>query len=412
MLHRHRAAGHDRRVGLHGLRDLQLARVEGRPRSRRHQALAGQRRHRARPGSSITTVAGPVPRGLRDLRARPARGRGRRPGTDAAVDARRRKDVLQVQVIGQQWKWTYRYPTFGGFETNELVVPVEHHVAFHVTSLDVIHDFWAYQLGVKADANPSADNVAFTTPVQLGTFIVRCDELCGLWHGAMYNAGTGGVADRLRVLGDARRSSCSRQNTAYLPAVRVHLRPRRQRCGRRVLPRHRRPLQPRRDLRGADARGRTDDDGAAGHDDGGLPTDGAGHERPSRRRASRASTPARCRCTRRRASPLSPWLRPHILWAAAGAVGGYVVRPLAGQPHRRRLPGRAEHRRRTTSPRARRSCFGVVGWLAGIGALNVPAAQDRRPRARAVDARHELDALLQDDRGPQGRRACSTPSAS
>ncbi|HEV3212331.1 MAG TPA: cytochrome c oxidase subunit II [Acidimicrobiales bacterium] len=99
------------------------------------------------------------------------------------------KDVLQVQVIGQQWKWTYRYPSFGGFETNQLIVPVNTSIAFHVTSLDVIHSFWAYQLGVKADANPSSDNVAFTTPVQQGYFIVRCNELCGLWHGAMYNEG-------------------------------------------------------------------------------------------------------------------------------------------------------------------------------------------------------------------------------
>ena len=98
--------------------------------------------------------------------------------------------VLDVQVIGQQWKWTYRYPSFGGFETNQLVIPEGTTVAFNVTSLDVIHDFWAYQLGVKADANPGQNNVAFTTPSQLGTFIVRCDELCGLWHGAMYNSGT------------------------------------------------------------------------------------------------------------------------------------------------------------------------------------------------------------------------------
>jgi len=98
--------------------------------------------------------------------------------------------VLQVQAIGQQWKWTYRYPSFGGFETNQLVIPEDTTVAFHVTSLDVIHDFWAYQLGVKADANPGQDNVAYTTPKQLGTFMVRCDELCGLWHGAMYNSGT------------------------------------------------------------------------------------------------------------------------------------------------------------------------------------------------------------------------------
>lgn len=99
-------------------------------------------------------------------------------------------EVLPIQVIAQQWKWTYRYPTFGGFETTDLVVPDDTAIAFHVTSLDVIHDFWVYQLGVKADANPDQDNVAFTTPQQLGSFMVRCDELCGLWHGAMFNSGT------------------------------------------------------------------------------------------------------------------------------------------------------------------------------------------------------------------------------
>jgi cytochrome c oxidase subunit 2 len=94
-----------------------------------------------------------------------------------------------VQVIAQQWKFTYRYPTYGGMETTQLVLPDHTAIAFHVTSLDVIHSFWAYQLGVKADANPAQDNVAFTTTGQTGSFIVRCSELCGLWHGAMYNSG-------------------------------------------------------------------------------------------------------------------------------------------------------------------------------------------------------------------------------
>ena len=72
--------------------------------------------------------------------------------------------ILQVQVIGQQWAWTYRYPQFGGFETPQLELPLNEPVQFNVTSLDVIHSFWAYQLGVKADANPDVDNVAFTKP--------------------------------------------------------------------------------------------------------------------------------------------------------------------------------------------------------------------------------------------------------
>ena len=98
-------------------------------------------------------------------------------------------NILQVQVIGQQWAWTYRYPQFGGFETTQLELPVGQPVQFNVTSLDVIHSFWAYQLGVKADANPLVNNVAYTTPKQQGSFVVRCSELCGLWHGAMYNYG-------------------------------------------------------------------------------------------------------------------------------------------------------------------------------------------------------------------------------
>jgi cytochrome c oxidase subunit II len=98
-------------------------------------------------------------------------------------------NVLEVQVIGQQWVWTFRYPQFGGFETTDLVLPQGRAVQFDVTSLDVIHSFWAYQLGVKADANPGVNNVAYTTPKSLGTFVVRCSELCGLWHGAMYDYG-------------------------------------------------------------------------------------------------------------------------------------------------------------------------------------------------------------------------------
>jgi len=98
-------------------------------------------------------------------------------------------NVLQVQVIGQQWAWTYRYPQFGGFETTQLALPVNQPVQFNITSLDVIHSFWAYTLGVKADANPGVNNVAYTTPKAVGYFQVRCAELCGIWHGSMYDSG-------------------------------------------------------------------------------------------------------------------------------------------------------------------------------------------------------------------------------
>lgn len=97
--------------------------------------------------------------------------------------------VLQVQVIAQQWKFTYRWPKYGGVETNVLDLPANTTVEFHVTSLDVIHSFWAYQLGVKADANPGFDNVAYATTRKPFNFYIECAELCGLWHGYMHEEG-------------------------------------------------------------------------------------------------------------------------------------------------------------------------------------------------------------------------------
>jgi len=96
---------------------------------------------------------------------------------------------LPVQVIAQQWAFTYRYPTYGGVETPHLWLPNNQTVELHVTSLDVIHDFWAIQLGVKADANPQVDNIAFVKPTGVKTFEIRCAELCGIWHGEMFDTG-------------------------------------------------------------------------------------------------------------------------------------------------------------------------------------------------------------------------------
>ena len=56
---------------------------------------------------------------------------------------------------------------------------------FNVTSVDVIHNFWAVELGVKIDANPGAITQTGVTPNKEGVFNVRCAELCGLHHAYM-----------------------------------------------------------------------------------------------------------------------------------------------------------------------------------------------------------------------------------
>ena len=98
-------------------------------------------------------------------------------------------NAFQVQVIAQQWQFTYRYPSLGGMETAQLVLPANTLVELHVTSLDAVHSFWAVELAVKADANIGVDNVAYVKTKGARTFHVRCAELCGLWHGYMFDNG-------------------------------------------------------------------------------------------------------------------------------------------------------------------------------------------------------------------------------
>jgi len=96
---------------------------------------------------------------------------------------------LQVQVIAQQWQFTFRYPSEGGFESAQFVLPVNREVELHVTSLDVIHSFWVPNLGLKADANPGSDNIAYITPTKIENVAIHCAELCGLFHGYMFDTG-------------------------------------------------------------------------------------------------------------------------------------------------------------------------------------------------------------------------------
>jgi cytochrome c oxidase subunit 2 len=106
-----------------------------------------------------------------------------------AAPSQAKDPPLQVQVIAQQWQFTYRFPGYGGVETQHLDIPAHTTIEFNVTSLDVIHSFWAFQLGVKADANPGENNIAYVTTKQPLTFSIRCAELCGVWHGYMFDTG-------------------------------------------------------------------------------------------------------------------------------------------------------------------------------------------------------------------------------
>lgn len=92
---------------------------------------------------------------------------------------------LVVNVTGQQWVWSFEYPDDERVSSANLVVPINRPVYFNVTSKDVIHNFWVVELGIKIDANPGAVTNTGVTPNKLGTFNIRCAELCGLHHAYM-----------------------------------------------------------------------------------------------------------------------------------------------------------------------------------------------------------------------------------
>jgi cytochrome c oxidase subunit 2 len=141
-------------------------------------------------------------------------GAGGGQGPDPIAAPPHAEHALQVQVIAQQWQFTYRWPSYGGVETRELELPTHTLIEFNVTSLDVIHSFWAYQLAVKADANPGANNIAYVTTRGPLAFKVRCAELCGVWHGYMYQGGR--VVPRV-----AFTAWIAQQQRQYAPATRV-----------------------------------------------------------------------------------------------------------------------------------------------------------------------------------------------
>ena len=95
---------------------------------------------------------------------------------------------LKVQVIGQQWVWSFKYPGTG-VESSKLVLPVDRPVEFHVTSKDVTHGFWPQEFGIQVDANTAEETVIRTTPNKTGSFYVRCSQICGTYHAFMQSKG-------------------------------------------------------------------------------------------------------------------------------------------------------------------------------------------------------------------------------
>ncbi len=92
---------------------------------------------------------------------------------------------LEVNAIGQQFTWKFRYTDYDDLTTGELVLPVGQEARFTMTAVDVIHSFWVPNFGQKQDAVPGIETTILVTPTRTGEFEVVCAELCGLGHATM-----------------------------------------------------------------------------------------------------------------------------------------------------------------------------------------------------------------------------------
>ncbi|HSR29996.1 MAG TPA: cytochrome c oxidase subunit II [Anaerolineae bacterium] len=94
-------------------------------------------------------------------------------------------DELVVEVTGFQYGWRFDYPDYD-FTSNELYLPRGRQILFNITSQDVIHSFWVPEFRIKQDAVPGRWTTLRVTPTEVGDYRIRCAELCGYAHTAMY----------------------------------------------------------------------------------------------------------------------------------------------------------------------------------------------------------------------------------
>jgi cytochrome c oxidase subunit II len=121
-------------------------------------------------------------------------------------------DATEVEVMGQQWQWSFRLPGKDGrlgtsdvrnigpdnpmglnrddplaqddvvIDNGELHLQVGKPVKILLRSVDVLHDFYVPEFRAKMDMVPGVVTYFWIKPIRTGTFDVLCAELCGAAH--------------------------------------------------------------------------------------------------------------------------------------------------------------------------------------------------------------------------------------
>ncbi len=94
-------------------------------------------------------------------------------------------DAMEVDVIGHQWWFEYRYPVEGITTANVMVIPAGEEICLNMTSEDVLHNFWVPKLNGKRYLVPGQQTVLTLEADEPGEYWGQCGEFCGLSHALM-----------------------------------------------------------------------------------------------------------------------------------------------------------------------------------------------------------------------------------
>lgn len=127
------------------------------------------------------------------------------------------EDPIVVDILGEQWRWNYRFAgpdgEFGNTDLNlvtrenvfgldmsdpnaaddivivgpdPLYLPVDRPVLFQFRSKDVLHAFWIPEFRLMIDTVPGMVTEQWLVPTRTGQFQAACGEYCGVGHYLMY----------------------------------------------------------------------------------------------------------------------------------------------------------------------------------------------------------------------------------
>lgn len=125
------------------------------------------------------------------------------------------RDAAEVEVVAQQWQWSFRLPGDDGklgtsnarfvspenslginpddpngrddivVVADDLHLPVGKPVKMLLRSIDVLHDFYVPEFRARMDMVPGMVTYFWFTPTRTGSFEILCAELCGIGHAFM-----------------------------------------------------------------------------------------------------------------------------------------------------------------------------------------------------------------------------------